>query len=43
VKGKFTATFTAKDSAKLWGEIAQELNAIPGPSKKGKDWKEVGI
>jgi hypothetical protein len=41
VKGKFTASFTLKDSAKLWDEVADILNAIPGPSKSGKDWKEV--
>ena len=39
--GKFDATFTFKDSGRLWTECAVILNGIPGSQKDWKSWRKV--
>lgn len=40
--GKFSATFTAKDAAKMWMTLAEELHKIPnGAMKDWKQWRKV--
>nr|CAD7206213.1 unnamed protein product [Timema douglasi] len=40
-RGKLTQQFTAKDSAKLWEDIAKILNACAGASKGWKEWRKT--
>lgn len=41
--GKFTASYTLKDSICLWNEIAEILNAVNGAKKDWKGWRKVII
>lgn len=42
VFNKFSANYTAKDSAQLWEEIAAEVNADgSGPPKNAEKWSKV--
>lgn len=39
---KFSASFTAKDAAKMWMALAEELHKIPnGATKDWKQWRKV--
>lgn len=39
--GKYDINFTYKDGNKLWEEVAENLNAIPGSQKNWKSWRKV--
>ena len=42
ISGKFSQTFTLKDSECKWKEIALLLNAVPnGATKTWKSWRKV--
>lgn len=44
IVGKFSSSFTKKDSEAKWNAIASSLNAIPGGGvKSGTDWKRVSL
>lgn len=43
MKGKFSSSFTWKDSIQLWNDIAQILNAVNGTKKDWKGWRKVRI
>ena len=38
---KFDATFSYKDSQRLWEEISGILNSVPGAKKNWKLWRKV--
>lgn len=38
---KFSSTFTKKIAEARWGEIAEEINSIPGTQKDWKGWRKV--
>ena len=42
VSGKFDASISFINAAKLWEECASVLNAIPGSTKDWKTWRKVG-
>lgn len=41
VTGKITKDFTQKDGRRLWEELAENLNALPGANKDWKSWRKV--
>jgi len=41
IKGKFSSSFTWKDSIELWNKAAQILNSINGSKKDWKGWRKV--
>lgn len=41
VKQKHCNQYTNADSRKLWVEVTQKLNAVPGATKGWKEWKKV--
>lgn len=41
IRGKFSSTFTADDSRKLWIRLAAILNSCNGPNKEWKEWRRV--
>lgn len=41
LKVKFTNNFTKQDYQKLWCQISEILNSVPGPHKNWKQWKKV--
>lgn len=40
-KGKFSSSFTLKDSIHLWNEISDILNSVNGAKKDWKGWRKV--
>jgi len=40
-KGKFSSSFTLKDSIRLWNEISSVLNSVNGAKKDWKGWRKV--
>ncbi|XP_023289235.1 uncharacterized protein LOC111674147 [Orussus abietinus] len=38
-RGKFSASFSHKQAQKLWKEVTEQLNAIPGVVKEWKQWR----
>ncbi|XP_071651763.1 uncharacterized protein [Temnothorax longispinosus] len=40
LKGKFTSSFTMKDSVRLWNEITKILNSVNGAKKDWKGWRK---
>lgn len=44
ISGKFTSSFTLKDSVKEWSNLTDILNSIPGGATKDyKSWRKVTI
>ncbi|XP_039308061.1 uncharacterized protein LOC120358311 [Solenopsis invicta] len=41
VSAKFTSTFSYKDAQKLWCEITNILNALPGAKKTWEQWRKT--
>lgn len=41
ISGKFSSTFTFKDSQKKWEAITELLNSFPGAKKNWKQWRKV--
>ncbi|CAH0558662.1 unnamed protein product [Brassicogethes aeneus] len=39
--GKFTQTFTFKHARKMWEELTNNLNAVPGATKDWKKWRKT--
>lgn len=40
---KVTQDFSYRDSQRLWQNIANECNSIPGAKKNWRQWKKVSI
>lgn len=41
IKGKFSSSFTLKDSTNLWSAITEILNSVSGANKDWKGWRKV--